>query len=462
MDDQTIQPELIDAEPDEFALGTGEVAVVDNLPPWLAGKKLPKKRPFNWPGGAKSPSWFSRMAKCPRNHAQKYRHRRADPSGVDALIGTLIHGALEDAGNIRLNGRFKNVPSKVGPEEVLALLEHQPEAVRQGTELIEGEEAFLLATTEVLTRARAVANSMIPIDLSNIWAAEYIWSFQASAQTKCAGIADLVQVQPDPRGDRLPPIEVVVSDYKTGAMQEPNRETLSQDPQACLQLIWARRNWPTAARVRFQLINVTTGFRNWVDWSPQLEENMLAFARSCVNRWHAKDETALVDTPKCTYCPYRNDCKAYSKELNKAVYKSYEGLEDMDLQQLARLYRELKVVEDLASKRRSDLKALILAQFPSDKKKLEVTGGLEVSKRTRSTTSWRSVSGVLTGLAEQTGQDLSSLIDDTCSITKSKIDGLVKALPADRQDAAKSWLEEMSARGSTLPWIEVREKSPAF
>jgi hypothetical protein len=429
-----------------FPLAAGEAIPAQTLPGWLI-KPLPKKTRGRWPSGAKSPSWFRRISQCQRNHAQRYRYKRPDPSGLDAIIGNAIHGAFQDAARLRQSKR-KGVPQFAGREELLFLLEKQPEVVHD-------------RGTEVLKRSRDIIEGMDrTLDLRNAWAAEFVWSFHASAGFLVAGIADLVNVETDPRNPSGPPDRVVVVDYKTGPGSVPSKEELRADPQACLELIWARRYWPNAKRVQFRIWNVQQNQMVTIDWDHEIERVTLSFVRACAHLWTHKVENANV-TPKCRWCPYRSDCKDYQQELNAEAYRPKDSLETKEIDELMEVHYRSRLVADIADTRRIDAGNLIMEKLAPGQKNYRSNRFLAL-KKSRKVETFTSVSDTLFRLSEATGVDLGRILDAVTTIGPKKIRAWVYTLPVDKQAVAAEMIEALTQRRSSPAWIEVRDQGALF
>ena len=472
MDDYDVPPEIAaapTAQEGDWALGADGLVIDRPRPPWLAVPP-PKKRPFNWPAGGKSPSWFKRLAKCPKQHAERYRRHKPDPSGIEAVVGNLIHGAIEDAAAIRaFPGRRGQVPTHASPDELLYLLELQKDAIRQDLNVIEGPELSMIVTTEVLARARTIVAGMQPLDLRNIYVdprrgtcgVEYIWSFQASRGLLVAGIADMVTAKYDHRArPNDGPIEVTITDWKTGQGQLPSREELEMDAQAGLELCWARRAFPMAQRIRFCLYNVALQERVWIDWTPGLDQLMLSFASAAFNLWTQSREDAVVAS-HCGYCPYRGDCRDYSQFLREqgasvTAAGMSKGLAGKSMPELVQEYYRAKVLTDLADQRRKDASRLILAGLGAQK--VYQTGNLVARKKNRRMPSYSDEAGLILELARESGTPVEAVINACCGIKKGQLDGWVKTMPVEKQAAVAKLIDLHQSLNETPHWIEVSEK----
>lgn len=428
---------------------SGSLALEAQSKPWWLTDPPPKKIKGQWPKGARSASWTKLAGLCLQRHAWKYRYRRPDPTGLDALIGSAIHGALEDAGRRRLRPAKPGLPRAASPDELLHLLEYQPEILED-------------PGTEAMRRSREVISSMPPANFDNVWAVEYLWQFSVTYNLRIAGYADLIQVVPDPRGIQFPPVMVVVTDYKTGMGQLPSREELEHDVQAGYYLAWARRQWPNTPKIRFRIWNVNLDKEIYADWTNHTEDLILSYARAAQHAWNAKRETPTVGQ-HCTYCPYRKECTAYTKYLNdakKALARSPEHLDNLGIEQLAPLYNEAKTLASLSETRRKDISERIL-ELLGNQSKYE-TQLVRIRKRSNSKTSYRSAANIVGALAEITGQSPGTLMDTVCSISLNKLNALVKSLSDDQLQRAQAMLEVNATQGRTSPWVEVQEKEGVF
>jgi hypothetical protein len=417
-----------------------------NIPPHIL--PVPKKVRTRWPGGAWSPSRFKKLAMCARNHMQKYGPlKRPDPMGLDAMVGNAWHGAAQDAGALRLAKR-KGVPLVAGREELLYLLEHQPEVVHDHG-------------TEVLKRARDITLNMEkPLHLGNVWAVEFCWSFHISPGFLVAGYADLIEVFLDPR-DPAKITLVRITDYKTGPGQVPSSEDLRHDPQATLELIWGRRFFRTAQRVQFRLWNVNLNQEASIDWDQELEDLTLGFARASKHSWGKQIKTATVGN-HCKYCPYRSDCKGYNEFLQKETFKRHDAdIADMSLEDQIEQYYRYKLMADMADQRRKDFAGLILPKFGMLQKSHK-TDRFTAIKKSRTNESIGDAADTLMKMSELTGINLFSLINACSSLNVDKLKAWIQTQPEHKQEIAMALLKAQSQRRSSTPWLEVRRKKPLF
>lgn len=442
--DVNVPPELESAPvpAQEFALGA-EPEPASNLPPWLI-QPPPEKRPFKWPDGAKSPTWFKKMGECPRAHAQRYRYYREDPQNMYAVVGTVIHGAIEDAVNIRYRGgRRGQIPPKASPLELTHLLEHQKGAVRQFLDVVRSPDSHSIVTAAVLKACRAILAEVEPIDLSNVWVdsrgnigCEYIWHYPISPGLHAAGVLDLIQVYSDPfTGEQT----VVISDWKTGPADLPTRKELAADPQANLQLAWARRAFPGAKRITFVIRNLTQKESVPLDWSPGLEETALAFARAAWARWNQKDESGVTG-PHCSYCPYRSDCNPYLKFMKKSQVNEFaRSLDKMTFGELALERYTAHSTLKISEKRKQDCDAILLPML--GEKTSELTpGGIEVSRRSTSAQVVENSSVLLRELSNLAGVPLEEVVSLCCNVQIDSIRSWVETLPHEKAAMAMNLL----------------------
>jgi len=452
--DHDIDPKIMAEEAaraDEFlfaqtAAHTAILARHPDLPPWLKSAP-PKKHKAKWPTGNKSPSWFTTFAKCPRRHAQRYRYDRKDPSGLDAMVGRAIHGALEDAANMRMRperGRGP-VPAKPSHEEILFLLELQ-------------KDVILGQGMETLSRAREVVKDMPLIDLSDLVGVESLWTFYVTPGLPVSGYADLIQLREE-RGFRQnsPHQTLIITDYKTGESQLPTEDELELNVQATLELCWAVRKWPNA-RARFRIVNVARGQEVWVDWSEEMDRRTLSFCRSVSWAFQNKVEDAIVAS-HCVYCPYRGDCGDYGKTLK--AYNPPDALDRRSIEELIEIHHSSKLIMDIAEQRKKDAAALIMQGFGQNQRKYD-TARFAAYKKSRRLPQFRSESQLLSQLAELSGANEDILIDSLTKIQKKSLDTWVKTLPVTIQEQAQQIIAEHQSLSETPPWIEVREREALF
>lgn len=436
-----------DASQDEFALAQAAVirAHGPDIPPWLREPPPPKTK-ARWPSGARSPSWFTNFSKCPRRHAQRYRYNRPDPTGLDAMVGRTIHGALEDAANIRMHpGRRRGVPAKAPTSEILFLLELQ-------------KDVLLGQGMETLARAREIVKEMPPVEFSDLAGVEFLWTFYATPALRIAGYADLIQLREE-RSFRQNSTRqtVIITDYKTGEGQLPTEEELELNIQATLELCWAVRQWPNA-RCRFRIINVAHGQEVWIDWTPEMDQRTLAFCRAVNWAFEAKTEDAIVGT-HCVYCPYRGDCKAYEESLR--AYDPKDSLDKKPIEQLLEAHHTAKMIMDMAEQRKKDAAALIIRAFGQNQRKYD-SARFTAYKKSRRLPQFKSESQMIFRLAQLSGAEPDALIDNLTKVQKKSLDAWVQTLPVTAQEEAQQIISDHQSLNETPAWIEVKEREPLF
>jgi len=445
-----LDPALMTAEAapqSEFMLAQAAVirARGPDLPPWLK-EPPPPKRKARWPAGARSPSWFGNFSTCPRRHAQKYRYQRPDPTGLDAMVGRTIHGALEDAALIRMSpSRRKGVPAKASTEEILFLLELQ-------------KDVILGQGVETLARAREIVKNMPLMEFTDLVDVEFLWTFYATPNLQVAGYADLIQLREERSFRQNSPHQtVIITDYKTGEGQLPSEEELELNVQATLELCWAVRQWPEA-RARFRIINVARGQEVWVDWTPEMDQRTLAFCRAVNWAFQTKVEDAVVGQ-HCVYCPYRGDCPAYAESLR--AYNPPDSLENKSIEQLLEIHHSSKLIMDIAEQRKKDAAALIMRGFGQNQRKYD-SARFTAYKKSRRLPQFNNESQMLFRLAELSGADPEALINNVLKVQKKPLDAWVQTLPVAIQEQAQEIIAEHQSHSDTPPWIEVKEREALF
>lgn len=408
---------------------------VESLPPWLVDgpPKLQKQR---WPGGAKSATWLSMIDLCPRKHSRTYRDRIKSPATVEMRVGTAVHFAYEAAAVRRIKGRYKGLPPTASVPELLHLVEFCEEARLDG---------------EVLQRARELIEAYGPVDFGDAVQAETVLSFWVNPRLKLAGYVDLVLFKGDPED----PEEVTVRDWKSGESL-PGQAELALDPQACLYVIAARKRWPRARRVVFELVNVRHKAKRWVPYSTRLERNFLAFVRTKMRTWDMEDRTAKVGS-HCSWCHVSRDCGALETSLRNAKRLPLAGaMGDKPLEELISLYRQMSVISKLADERRKELGTLIDQQVPEEQKSYR-TSHLQAIRKRDPVTVYNGTGELISELVAVTGVDSRDVIEDvTRGISSTKLRSWVKGLPDGLREQAERIVAERSSQSYGSSHIEVR------
>jgi hypothetical protein len=341
--------------PDAVAL-----PVVLNLPWWLTETpKARQKRP--WPRDANASPHRVKLAHgCMLRYHARYRERRPDPSGPEAIVGKLVHGAYEDAAVRRLAKDRRGIPGTASVDEILHLLEHQPVQLAA-----EKDDSAGRVTAAMHDEARKIVASGGALDLRWAWAAEHLWTLRLSPSLNVGGRIDRIDLM----GDRDDPSEVVIRDYKT-SQELPEDEDLWYDPQPGLYLTWARARWPRARTVSFVIQNPRHDGAETrpIRWSAGLEQFHRSYALAAHHLMSSGDKTANPGE-SCRYCPYRDGdmqwkpCKAYQDKLDETRIAQGGELQAMELKDLLLTYRRSAVASDLHDSRKSEARQAILQKL---------------------------------------------------------------------------------------------------
>jgi len=422
---------------DAGSLFSGKPEEVNTNPPWLATGP-PSKGKEQWPDGAFSPSWLNLIQECPRAHAKRYREKIYGESGFEAAKGLAIHGTLDSAAKRRTQRKWKGaLPVKASTDELLHLLEFEPEAQKNPAVLAEAREVFI---------------HLGPVDFTDAYFSEAVLKFQGWAGVQFACYADLIKI----RGERDHPTEVEITDYKGGPGQVIGSNELFYDPQAQVNMIAARRTWPTAQRITFKLWNVAQNQIRVVAYTPVGEKNFIAFARACMNVWNSEDEEARPGIPRCKICDHSNDCDAYQATVERAARApEVEGLEGMKIEDLIEMYRTAQIAEQLSEKLKKDVGKQILEKMGPDQDVYR-TDRLRANKMSKGFDLWTNEGASLVAMAEAAGVSVEAIINEvTKGIGSKKLRTWVSGLPDDKRGSVQAIVEDGSGQGRGSPYIQI-------
>ncbi len=436
--------ELDAGDEEEKAAGPlfgGDSGAAISRPPWLV-QGPPKTNKQRWPGGARSASWLKRLRKCPRNHSQRYRHRRPDPTGWHGRVGNVVHDVLDWGAKRRLMKRFRGQSSTMSVEEMLHLAEFHATARREAS---------------VLERAREILTGLGSVDFSKVYASEMLVHWYASHSFHLAGYIDLVEVEGEPRRPHEVTGEVVATDYKTGSTILTD-EQMFRDEQVGLYLTGIRRLFPNASRITFRMWYVAEGLQKEIPYSRYLEREFLARARSRRITWLSRDETADPSAGNCGHCPYRGTCVALSTAISRSTALPPAGsVEAWPLPEKMRRYREAKVAEKNAAVRAGDLAPLILKEL-GPKQSSYRAGRLLASKVRKTVTHWDSPGKALVEIAQAVDIPLASIIDQLGKgIGDRKIKSWVASLGAGYRESVEAIIDKRQKTTGGAARIQVTE-----
>jgi hypothetical protein len=463
-------PEKVAAQVEESMplLGKAEgVAKVAQPEEWWLTEPPPPRPSKPWPKGANASASRIKLALsgCLARFHYRYTDYRPDPSGPAALVGSLVHGAREDAALRRIKSvRGRPVPMIASVEELLHLLEYQPANMIASARKAADKEALARdLTPQVLEEAREVTKAAGEEDFRAALAAEHTFSLQVSRSLLVAGYIDRV----DGHGpDRSDPQVVTILDYKS-SQELPTREELYYDPQPGLYLAWARRAYPKAREIRFVIRNL----RHRQDtaplvWSEAHDAMILAIARSAHHTWSDPNMRPAVVGEHCKHCPYREGdarhkpCPAYERELERLslLDDAEGGLDRLELADLMVVYREAAVGADLMEERRSAARKEILAKL-GDQKNYRTADLLAIVSQDR-VRDYRSPTDMVKELAEATGADFTQLATAVLRVSREKLDGFVKG--ASSREEAERIVERYQSLSLGSKKLQVRRSQSMF
>jgi hypothetical protein len=423
---------------------------------WLHEAPTPRKK-NQWPKDLNgSPAKIKLSLACMEKWHQRYREKRPDPPGPEAVVGKLIHGALEDAA-LRRIARARKVPFVATREELLHLLEHQPAQL-----LAEGEDLTINPST--FAEARSLMAQVEPVDFRFTLAVEHLWKLRVTVDLVVGGYLDRVDVM----GDPAKPTTIMLPDYKTW-QQLPSRDDLASDPQVGLTMAWARRRWPECDDIRFVHDNLRHNRRIVVEWNQGLDDFHLALARTA---WKVQSIGDRTPNPgdECRRCPYREGdaahkpCAAYLKELERTRFRNDReaqgGLERFSTEELLVIYREGSWAKNLQDERRKAA-GKILKERLAGKKSYRVGDLLAIIGQDE-LRSFRGVDQMIVTLSELTGVSQARLMADLLDVRRTRLDEWVAALPAEKKKAVEAALERHVHTFLGEPSIEVRRLQSMF
>jgi hypothetical protein len=410
------------------------LAPADQLPWWLVAAPVETKK-ASWPEGAYSPTWLDDMAKCKLKHAQVYRHKREDEHGHEARVGDAVHAALEWAAARRIRPA-KSIPGTASVAELLHLVEFFGPASQNGM---------------VLEGARELLAALGDVQFGKVLGVESLVQLWLSPNVLAAGYYDVSRIEAE---DTPRPL-IVATDYKSGQADLPDEAELWHSLKLPFYMVALKRLHPHA-RVRGRLWNVRQNEEVVIDYSPRLEREFLARARSLINAWTKRDETATVG-PHCAWCPFRVECPEHQKTVRAATAKIPEGsLIGKPIGDLMHAYRQAKIAVDAAKDTKSDAADLILAAM-GKRQRTHRTSWLLATKKSRMRDEWRAEGEALARMAEATETPIEALLAEVAEINDKRIMGWINTLPVNKQEAARAVAKEFREHKPGSPWVEVRE-----
>jgi hypothetical protein len=412
----------------------GEQDTVDPRPWWL--KDAPKPRaPRRFDSDVTSPTKIASAEECGLAHTYRYKDKREAPSGPEAVVGKLVHGAYDDAGRRRASaatGPRHNsiIPCKASVAELLFLLEHQE------AQLARENDLDYRPTDAMFAEARGIIQARGPVDFSNTYSTELLVDYRIPGRQTLRVGGKIDRVDLYYKGEVVD--AVVVVDYKSDRDLWAD-EKLETNAQPGVYLGWARREWPKARSILFELDFVRLGEKQRIPWTPEYERAAFSRIVSAQNLMDVGYDKPTVGD-HCRLCPYRDGdaefpaCPAYAALVKRGQDKDAHvgGLGALKLSALLREYYVSNELYKIHKQRRSDVRAAIEAQLGL---KTRYNAGFYAAalSKTRVDPAYTDVVGVLLDIHEVTGRPLEEIAAVVCQVKHQKVQGLI----ADVVDDAK-------------------------
>jgi RecB family exonuclease len=430
---------------------------VAEAPWWL--KDPPRPREPGRVVGVISPSRLKLASTCPAQYRGRYEDKRYSDPGVGAVVGKLDHGVYEDAALRRLRLRQgKSVPPpKASVDELLFLLEHQE------AQLAAEKDLDYPITDAMFSEARDIIIKRGEVDFRHTAFAEQkiSWRLPGLSNVNVGGKIDRVDLYYGPKGEVE---EVVVVDYKTDKTLWTDEE-LKSSFQPPIYLGWARRKWPKAKSIVFELDMVRLGVPQRVAWTPDYEAQAVSRIRSILNTVKSGFSKAAVGD-HCRFCPYRDGddryapCRAYQTFVEREQRRTshHGGLENMELPEVVTKIHLLDTSLKILDQRRKDLQQEAMRQL-GGMTKYEAGIYTATVRGRKLDPSYPDTGGVLRDVAEMTGLEHEEVAAIVCSVKPRKLKELVRSVDdADKRARLGAMVENRQGARYGHPVVKVTKK----
>jgi len=238
---------------------------------------------------------------CPQAFRYRYVEKRKDSTPAPQLaFGKLVHEVLE------MTMRHQVTEELSGPLDLdLALRLYQ-----QGWEAswLTGGELY----DEGARQLRLAIRGRGPVNHWDVLGIEKEFRFGIGS-FEVLGYVDLVE--------RLPGDELLVTDYKTGALPQP------WDVDGTLQLtlydIAVRKLWPWARNVKLQLHQTRQGILLQTSRSEEQRRDAMAYVEALGRRTESDTTWEAYPGTRCSICAWRAACSAYRAFLERPAQWSW-------------------------------------------------------------------------------------------------------------------------------------------
>jgi hypothetical protein len=390
------------------------------------------------PKGDISASKINSYMECPRAFFESRKPGERKRATGAMRVGSLVHGALENACIARLN-TYMTKDSAVTAKELHGYLPRVEQA-------LEGP-----GPAGELFTARTILENVAPkLDYRRAVGAEQAWTMPLGdkGETAC-GVLDLVEQ--DESG------VITVTDYKTG-QDVPSREQLEDAPQNLLYLAAAHYLWPKATGWRVRFWWVEPDVKHVFDWSPDVDEVARTHALAMLRRIKEDQVRTPVTGTHCAYCLYKEGCPGYAALLrtDPETLKPSPTLSDDVL--LAQRQR-LQALHVVAEARRKEHDTFLKARIG---RKGLVAGGFKAVSRSRPKRELPSVGAVADVLAKAVNLEVDVVFKSIAGIDDKPLKAFLAGLRPDQRELAMAALEEIETVFPGYTYLDVREVRGPF
>jgi hypothetical protein len=370
-----------------------------------------------------SVSRMKRYAQCPRSYQLHYvEKQRATPS--DSLVfGSLLHVPLEHT--------YKRIVAEgySGKFPVDWLVaEFRREWMR-------AELSDFAVFDEGLRLLKDYATAVGFVDYRTVLGVEQEFRLTIG-RFEVLGYLD--------RADKIDDETVLVTDYKSNRLIF-SREDIDHDLQLGVYALAARELWPWAKRIRLAFYLLRHGFAMETIRSEADLESVREYVVAIGEQMETVAEFPARLNTNCTYCDHNTHCDAYTRARLGEV--AIDGVNESDLESVARARQELAHTVKVLSARKDDLDDILKAHLKEhDALVLDGTrfSMFNVAKQIFPLRQTIDLVSDATGLSKPEVANRIAVIDK--SALDELVKGVSKQLPRDRVDLLRAELSAASEK----------------
>lgn len=351
-------------------------------------------------------------------HEERHNKNKGAP-GQSMLMGRVVHRTVD---RLLKDHKERGVTDYLDIREATQIYDEEFGAENG----LHDKEKFSIGLQQI----HDLIENIGQIDPRTILATEQWFSIQLTDDLEIVGVIDLIlghETIDEETGEVSLHIEVI--DWKTSLLFTSPYDA-HESLQLSLYILAAKQLYPDASRITGALYMLESSSMLKTHRSNQdLAEDVL-FINAIAKQIEKDDKWLPTLNSDCIHCHLRRNCREYKEALEGPMPVVVEDIGDLDALAIEREAIHLR--EKAAKKRKEEIDSIMKSHLKSSNAPLELGDFIfklsQVPRKTYPTLE------TIRLLSERLEMDVTSVVENICTVGKKQLDGLLKAHP-DQQNA---------------------------